>query len=205
MNERTPRLVQPPDLAALPRVYEFLAARAVAALAVDGGLHPALLALAVPPGATSPVATALIDPQLVDALQRDATRKEALMALVRSLLSVEHPLHQSVADAMGARPNLIVHVSEAWMVAQPIEAGRESLERFKGSLEHHPARTEAITISMHCLRGSFIGVCPMTRDAAGRATATVRPLDMNAEIWRGRFNVHSNATELGVVAAAAVS
>jgi hypothetical protein len=199
MNERPMPLVQPPDLAGLPPVYEFLAARAVEALASDGELHPALLVLSVPPGANEPVATSVMDPNLVHALQRDATRKEALMALVRSLLSAEHPMNHSVAAVMGAHPNLVAHISESWVVSQPVEAGRQSLAVFEGSLEHHPRRTEAITITLHCLRGTFIGLCPMTRDDAGRATATVQPLNMRPEDWRGRFNVHSASMELGAV------
>jgi hypothetical protein len=196
MNERTAQLVQPPDSDALPGVYQFLAERAVAALAFDGEVNPTLLMLSVPPGATEPAAVCVMDPRLVFAMHRDQSGKEALMALVRSLLDTDHPVHASVATQMNAHPNLIVHISESWMVCKPLTEGGEALEGYKGSLADHPDRTEAITTALHTLRGTLIGTCPMTRDASGKPSAVIEPLWTDAEGFRGRFTVNNDSREL---------
>lgn len=196
MNETTPPLVQPPDLGALSGVYQFIAERAVEALEFDGEVVPTLLMMSLPPGAKEPVAVSAIDPRLVHALQRDGTRKNALMALVRSLLDAAHPAHVSAAEQMGAHPNLIAHVSESWLVKKRIEEGGESLATFEGSLAEHPERTEAIMVALHSLRGTLIGTCPMTRDADGKPSAVIEPLEMDIQGYRGRFAVNEDSREL---------
>lgn len=196
MNERTPPLVQPPDAGSLSGVYQFIAERAVEALQFDGEVPPTLLMMSLPPGAKEPVAVSAIDPTLVHALQRDGTRKNALMALVRSLLDAAHPAHASAAQQMGAHPNLIVHVSESWLVKKRIDEGGESLATFEGSLADHPERSEAIMIALHSLRGTLIGTCPMTRDAAGKASAVIEPLEIDLKELRGRLAVNEDSREL---------
>jgi hypothetical protein len=196
MNETTPPLVQPPDPGALSGVYQFIAERAVEALRFDGEVLPTLLMMSLPPGAKEPVAVTVIDPRLVHALQRDGTRKNALMALVRSLLDAAHPAHASAAEQMGAHPNLIAHVSESWLVKKRIDEGGGSLATFEGSLADHPERTEAIMIALHSLRGTLIGTCPMTRDAAGKASAVIEPLEIDPTELRGRFAVNEDSREL---------
>lgn len=197
MNEKTPPLVMPPDLHSLPTVYEHLARRVLEALEMDGSVQPSLLLVSLPPGTKEPAALVGLDPRVVHALQRDGSHKHVMMALVRSLLDSDHPIHASAAEQMGAHPNLIVHISESWVVTQSKDTSPEAAAAsMPDSLADHPNRSEAVTITMHSLRGTVIGLCPMSRDEDGKPSAVIEPLDLNPGSFTGRFNVHDSAQEL---------
>lgn len=191
--------VQPPDVEALPAIYQHLAEQAVEELRTAGEVAPSLLLLSVPPGAREPAAIMVVDPNFVHALQRSADTKKVLMALVRSALDVDHPLHASAVAQLGAHPNLVAHVSEAWYVSARADEQKASrLADYAGSLGDHPERREAVFVALHSIRGSVLGICPMTRDVEGNPTAVIEPLQGTPEDWTGRFNIHSEATELDV-------
>jgi hypothetical protein len=203
MTSPSVHFVQPPDLEALPEIYTRLAEVAIEELHAEGEVKPALMLLSVPPGAREPAAIMAVDPKLVHALQRNADTKSVLMAFVRSALDPEHPLHVSALEQLGAHPNLVAHVSEAWYVAEVRDeraAGPSTLRDYAGSLGAHPQRREAVFVALHSMRGSVLGMCPMTRDSAGKPTAVIEQLKGTPGDWTGRFDVHSEGTELGVSA-----
>lgn len=115
----------------------------------------------------------IVDPVLINMMQRNGHTKDMLMSVVRGLLSTK-------SDA----PDAVVHMSETWMVAR---SERDANDPFDGhdSLADHPARTEAVMVNVHTRIGSYVGLSPITTEG-GRRRATFTALNLS-EVRFGRM------------------
>lgn len=108
----------------------------------------------------------MIDPTIINALQRTYRTKDMLMALVRLLLS-----------SGDASPDAVVHVSEAWALSTT--TGRDDHLDGYAEVKDHPYRTEALVVNVHTHARTYSGVCPINSDGAGNRRAVFKPLDMS--------------------------
>ena len=109
----------------------------------------------------------MIDPALINAMQRTDRTKDMLMALVRLLLS-------SGDDS----PDAVVHVSEAWALSA--RKGTDDKDPLDGyaAVKDHPNRTEMLVVNVHTQARTYSGVCPIENDG-GQRRAVFKPLDLS--------------------------
>lgn len=138
------REIEPADIEA---IYTTFAKHACEHFNEHKECSPQLAAVVIGPEPRSAGHVEFFDSGLVNALQRNASTKDALMFLIRTLLTM--------ADA-------VVHVSESWAVALPKD-GREPSE----SLEDHPDRETVLLVTVHTKERTYAG---MSRVADGAAT-----------------------------------
>jgi len=128
----------------------------------------------------------MVDPRFVHSMQRDANTKDLLLQVVRGLLTGE--VEKIV-------PDVIVHVSESWMKEAANEAELKQIESGLLNVKDLPGRTEAVTILLHTLDGSYLSVLPIINLGGGRRELPVVPLDL-ASIHNsfGRLSLNKEKT-----------
>lgn len=161
-------------------VYEFFAAQAVGLFNENHDIAPQLF-LVYLEDLPEPLIAALgaIDPGTVAKLHQSSDSKEVLGALIRELLVRGMPPSATprLPEGMPAVPDLVVHISEAWMATG-------------GDIDTPPSqradRREAVMVTVHMPDRSFLGLCPI--DTKTRH-CELGKLDMQLEV-AGKLAVH---------------
>jgi hypothetical protein len=128
----------------------------------------------------------VINPDAVNALQKDAASKTILRRIVQGLLLGNlEMLGEVLGIPPGFRARVVIHVSEMWRVSATVPPGtpRESisLEAIDGlQPSQHPRRTEVVDVCLHTIAGSNFGMRPI-QQFDGKRHAEFRPLDVSAE------------------------
>lgn len=182
------REVDPADIVT---VYRIFAERAVELFNERGECLPQLMALWLgdEPGMLRDVF--VIDPRLVNAMQRDDQAKDSLAILIRVLLAGMAIPPLGIEESEDP-PRLVAHVTEAWSLVQhdaPKDATPEEIRAAAlgphEQVKDHPQRREVIMVSIHTAARSYHGLCPVV-DEAGKRVAKFEPL-RNDGMWHGRF------------------
>jgi len=125
-----------------------------------------------------------LDPELVNALQRDGRRKDMLMMIVSAMLS------QKGLPGI----NAVVHMTEVW-ISRALESQDDQRTRglLAGDLtpSDDPERGEAIAVFVHTKDHTYLGHCPITGSGAERS-AEFEPLQMEGDT-QGRFSMQERA------------
>lgn len=96
----------------------------------------------------------IVNPWLIEKLHDSAESKVLLWELVRSYLRRDEPLHEALVRHIGFTPDIVVHISEAWMVR------RDGFE-LDCIPEEQPDREEVLMINMHASNETVLGMCPI--------------------------------------------
>lgn len=172
MSKREPGAV---DITA---VYDVFAGRAVEIVNGGGEFWPqlAMINLGDEPGEIGEIH--FIDPNLVNALQKDGRTKDALVKLIDVLLA-NCGIPPIGLMPLPEAPQLVVHVTEMWRL--PASAAPDADQSFAD----HPERGECIFVTVHTPERAFVGACPITSHD-GKREATFEPILDGGE-WTGRF------------------
>lgn len=165
------------EMADITAMYELHAQTAVARINETGDeLMPQLIAVQMSDEPGKIGGLLMIDPALVNAMQRTARTKDFLMTVVRHLLG----------SGDGA-PDALVHVSETWVVSGSKSRDTQGLLDGHEHVRDHPDRTEAVMVNVHTIDRSYFGMCPIEVDGTERR-ATFKPLDVTGAVT-GRLSM----------------
>lgn len=136
-------------------LYENLAKLAVAHYN-ENKSHPPMIMLVElddVPG-DPPNEMTIVDPVLIETLHDSPKSKLLLWELIRSYLTRTGPLYEVLIRPTGVKPDVVVHISEAWMVR------REGFD-LDGLPSEQPDRMEILMINMHTRNETIGGMCPI--------------------------------------------
>lgn len=161
---------------ALRDIHDRVCQMAIENLTTHGELEPAVLAFHVQEGAKQPSKMMVIDPQGVIEMSSDPESKTLLMAMMRDLIDASTPVHQDASKALGHPINLVVHITEAWiLMGKCAEHALDNGETPASS----PDRGEAIAVSLYCSDGIYTGLMPIHRDADGKPVVEFQTVNLN--------------------------
>lgn len=124
-------------------------------------------------------AASIVPPHEVNAMQRSAVSKKAMMDAIIDLLSDgEHSV------------DIVGHLTEAWRadVGDPGALQRAlALSDAGVSVEDMPGRSEMLMISLHTLEGTYTSAAVITTDATGKRHCAGAPLDAEGVTVGGRM------------------
>ena len=165
------------EMADITAIYDLHARIGVARINDTGNeLMPQLIAVQMGDEPGEIGGLMMIDPALINAMQRTGQTKEMLMNLVRLLLSSG----DMSADA-------VVHMSETWVVSGSKARDKQGLLDGHEEVRDHPDRTEAVMVNVHTAHRSYLGLCPIETDG-GERRAVFKPLN-SAGIVMGSFSM----------------
>lgn len=165
----------------LEAVYDEVMPKAIELFNKNGQLPPVLLLVSM---AEEEGAITFIDgvpPQLTNVLQRTKSSKNLMMALIASLLHEESPVRATLMQAGYPRPDLVVHLTDAWCLTNAKSEGP-----VQGSLAEHPDRHEALLIAMHTAFGTATQMLPVEPDTRQVAYS---PFEARLDSTKGRMQI----------------
>lgn len=189
MNDR------PIETADITAIYQKFATAAVDTYNEHHKCPPILAAIEMrdAPGEVKQVI--FMHPNIVNMFHESPESKDALMSLVRLLLSRrgaagwEHLLELEKPFV----PDAVVHVTEAWVLRKAATSpklatsGGEHLDGYD-SVSEHPDKGEVLMVTVHTGHGTYGGFCPI--DDAVPKHATFEPLmDPRSQIT-GRMSLN---------------
>lgn len=114
---------------------------------------------------------------------------KTIMQLAAQVLFEESPTRQAMLEAGIPRPDIVVHIGEAWCVPGSLE--NPPAER----LSEHPDRRSVVLFALHTVMGSTTQILPVD-PATGQVTYS--PYDSREEKLRGPMQLAELAAKMGV-------
>lgn len=140
----------------LEAVYATLVPRAVAAFNSNGDFPPELYVVTLEPDEGHIEAIAALPPALTMQLQANEQSKDTMMAFIAALLVEHSPMRKGILNAGLPRPDVVVHLTEAWCVK-----GAGNRDVTSGPLSEHPERGEALFVAIHTAFGTHSWTMPV--------------------------------------------
>lgn len=167
----------------LEAVYDEVTPKAIEMFNKNGELPPVLLLVSMEAEEGTIGFIDVVPPELTNMLQRTNGSKNMLMALIASVLHEESPVRATLMQAGYPRPDLVVHLTEAWCLANA-----KDVEDLKGSISEHPERQEALVVAMHTAFGTTTQMLPVE---PGTRQVTYTPYEDRFGSIKGRMQVSS--------------
>jgi hypothetical protein len=145
----------------LQAVYDELAPKVVANFNAAGKLPPALLLVSMAEAEGVIADIDEVPTELIQQMQRTDWTKDAMMSFVAAILEEGSPVRNALIAAGFARPDLVVHITEAWALIGPNIDYDPSR-----AVSEHTAKQETILVNMHTSFGTkmqMMLVDPKTR------------------------------------------
>lgn len=132
---------------------------------------------------------AALSPESVQVGMADDAGKEALGELIRDMLTTGHPVRGSILDQVRFAPDMVVQVSEAWVLHTDI-SGAEKVERGEMRVSASPDRKEVVLVTMHMHGRTELVMHPIVETPTRHCKLAAFPdqSEMTGEFW-GRFSM----------------
>ena len=150
--------------------YQLFADQAVARYNETGQVPPQLFVVTLAKEAGKFELIGEIPSTVVANFYENNTGKNKLINWIHQLLNEGSRVRHSMSSAGLLLPDLVIHVSEAWVKKLQAEPGSTSEDVAKSygesGISNEPDKEEAIIVAIHFQDGSEIGFCPINKGFA---------------------------------------